>query len=468
MEQLFTKDGRLFLNREKEIDFINEKIKDLSSTVNHEVAGTPSVIYFYGVGGLGKTSLIDQIKRKAEKIDEASLPVALIDFGNNGKYQNKSGKENILKDIVNQLNVDIDVTGKDIDSEDIGESLKNKKRPFILLFDTLESANIENFKWLQEKIVAPLLSGNVLIAYAGRKKGQDSDLFFPWSIRRYLKYFPLQKFNEKQTRDHITRLLKGNSVKIPKDVMELTGGIPGLNEEIADLIVANPDYTSQDYLKHIVENEIFNIDEKWLSFKKDLEYVSILRQFDNRLLDKLIKELGWRKYGEDIRSEKFLIQKMLASTLLENYPDGYGYVFAINYRRMVDNYFRIFKKEEHFKVSKLCYDWYTQEIKDGDGVAIADQIYYLVTAWYDLSQDPDLDRNLPDEFLSIKLPKSENRQKELKKLLVSNLGKLKKSNQKRLFTIVNKIKRVLEGEEFSWFMTQLEIDELQSICDKFV
>lgn len=483
MEQLYTKDKKLFLYREREIDFINEKIKNLTSKSSAKKLSenkplTPSVMYFHGVGGLGKSALIYQIENKAKKVKEIKPSVASINFDNNGRYKNDSGKENILRDIIIQLDIDFNFTREELnpDDESIGEKLtkylKSKKdpRPIILLFDTLESANTENFKWLQENLIAPLLEiSRVMVAYAGRKKGQESSLYFPWSIRRHLKFFPLERFTEKQTRDHINKLFETRDVKVPKNVMELTGGIPALNENIADLIIANPDSNSQDYLKNIVEKTIFS-DKKEISlYREDLMYVSVLRQFDNRLLDFLIKKLAWRKYEEEyIRSEMVLLQKMLDTTLLENYPDGYGYVFAINYRRMVDSYFRNTKREEHFKVNVWCYYWYTQEVDDGDGVAVADQVYYLLGAWYDQHQYSDLDTTLISLPNNFKLPDPGNRRGELEKLLSSNFEKLKVSNPKRLHTIINKIKRVLEGEEFSWFMAQTEIDELQSVCDGFV
>lgn len=476
MEQLFTTDSKVFLNRHKELDFIDEKLKILHSTQMgaKSPGGQPSshfVLYFYGVGRLGKSSIIKQIKIKAKRISNEELPVALIDFDNNGKYKDQHGRDNILREILKQLNITSEINVEDLSAgEDaIGVKLINylKKtkniHPIILLFDTLESASPENFKWLQEQIVVPLLNEwRILIAYAGRKKIIESTLYFPWDIKRHLKYFPLERFTEKQTRDHVRRLLSDETKIIPKDIMELTGGIPGLNEEIVDLIVANPEFGDKEYLQHLIDETIFAGAEGRLLYKKDLIYVSICRQFENRLLDYLIENLTWRKYEDKgIRSGTVLIQKMLETTLLENYPDGYGYVFAINYRRLVDRHFRYKNGIDHLRAHILCYQWYESEVNKGDWVALADQIYHLVGAWYDLSQRIDFDSELVDQ-----LPDSRNRREILKGLIESNLEKLKNNN--RGFTIVNKIKWIFGCEEFSWFMPQAEIDELSRLCDQFI
>jgi hypothetical protein len=471
MEQLFTKEGKVFLNRQKEIEVVDEKLKKL--TKERSVESEPplhAVLYFYGVGRLGKTSLIDQIEIKAKKIENVKPSVVSINFDNNGRYKNQSGKNNILKEIISQLNIEFEFSESDLDSGDelIGVRLINQLKktnyahPIVLLFDTLENASPDNFKWLQEQLVVPLLNEwQILIAYAGRKKSLESQLYFPWDIKRHLKYFPLERFTEKQTRDHIGKLLKDKSKAIPKDIMELTGGIPGLNEKMADLIVANPELGDQVYLQRIVDETIFIGGSDKLAYKKDLMYMSVCRQFENRLLDHLIENLAWRRYDEEVRSGTALIQRLLETTLLENYPDGYGYVFAINYRRIVDRHFRSINRKDHLRVHVSCYQWYENEVNKGDWVALADQIYHLVGAWYDLSQHSGFDDELINKF-----PDTKNRRVVLKNLLRSVLNKL--ANNNRGFTIVNKLKWILEGEEFSWFMPQAEIDELQKLCDNFI
>jgi len=475
MEQLTTREQKFFLNRPKEIGFIDDVLRllSISSGEQHNIEQTPLrfALYFYGVGRLGKSSILGQIYKKAKKEKTLEGSLVFIDFDYKKKYDGLEGRDEILMEFLKQLNVPFDrYQGRASENEDLFISslinyLKETKRVYtlILLIDTLEQVSPENFKWLQEKIIVPFINEfKILVAYAGRKKLIETQLYFPWDVKRYLKNFPLERFSEKQTRDHIRKLLVDEDKQIPKDIMEITGGIPGLNEEVARKI--NTDFSktpvdSQLLLLHIVNNIIFTGKNDTIFYKDDLMYVSVCRQFEARLLDNLVKELGWRNYSEEaVKSATMLIQKMLGTTLLENHPDGYGYVFAGNYRRIVDRYFRDEYPQIHFQAHVICYQWYQKEVEKNDWVAISDQIYHLVGAWHDLSRYTDLDINLINA-----LPEPFDRKDKLVKLLSSTLEKLEDNN--RSFTIINKIKWTLESEEFSWFMSQVEIDELIKLCN---
>lgn len=464
----------VFFNREKELEYIDEKLNILVSNLarnNETDKYFPAhfALYFQGVGGIGKTSMLLQIKDRASK--KGPLGLAFIDFGENGKYKEQSGRNNIVKDIVEQLKIDVKYETDDLDNfigDKIIKQLKTnqRKNSIVLLFDTLEDVSPDNFKWLQEQLVVPLVNEwQVMIVYASRKKIIESNLYFPWDIRRYLKSFSLEPFTPSQTKEHLRELFNDETRKLPKDFMELTGGVPGLNKKLYKLMVANPENPDDlTYLEHIVEETIFTEKGGARLYKNDLLFIAVCRQFENRLVDSLLSsnDMAWRKFDDDIKSTSGLIQKLLTTTLLENYPDGYGYVFAMNYRRIVDRYFRHTNISKHLSMHIYCYEWYEKEVEKGDWVALADQIYHLVGAWFDLSY-----YSIPENELTKhtnRIPNSNNRGKFLETLLKEKLETA--STKDRGATIVNKIKSVLKGEEFSWFMSQSEIDNLINICDE--
>ncbi len=201
-----------FVNREAELELINNAFAALID--NTRILRTP-FIDFYGVKGIGKTTLLRKIEQKCKdqnvsyiwanaSQDLASFSLAIAD-----QIRTKYHLE-FQSSMDNWQNQPISAT----------QSLL-EHGPVVMLLDSVDPSNMEQVKWL-EVILRDLLEEQKLFVVAASKK----KLFFEREVARKLTPIPIGQFNRKSCDLYIESIGSQIDPEIRRIVFEWTRGYP--------------------------------------------------------------------------------------------------------------------------------------------------------------------------------------------------------------------------------------------------
>lgn len=473
----------VFVHRESELKLVSDRLSFLRAG---KVVSEP-VLFFHGVPMVGKSALLQTIKQRAL---QNLIPTALIDFSKGYNELSESGR--LIREILKQWEftsgmVALNTILTEDSSEDAAKKLVQfaiqlhraaRPTPLVLLLDTIETINPDTFSWLQKELLEPILDEEkVFIAIAARAEHIELPVELSWPVSRRTRFATLKVFTGEETKDHYKALLKNDSpTSWQKQLISnpnwLTLGVPGLNE----IAFQHPFESEQEGVRYMVEQVIFKrIAQDDVAETRDLILtMSAFRKFDYRILAQTANHFWSDRYPEASRRVGVqLARKMKATMLLQMRQDGYGYVISPNIRRLLDDYQRYRKKQQHFEVHCLSYNWFKEEVVRGDFVSVADQIYHLAGAWFDLKHDGDQSLKIPDTIPS----DSEDRAKVFSEIINHGLEHI--SDKSRADTQVDKVLNAFQHErrEFSWFLSQGEmalliesfhtrLDEAVQIADK--
>ncbi|MGB5596800.1 MAG: tetratricopeptide repeat protein, partial [Crocosphaera sp.] len=225
------------------------------------------------------------------------------------------------------------------------ESLKLRKKPVVLVFDTYEKVSPDIDGWLWKYLIgnANFIDSNVYVIIAGRnnilkneswrKLQQDTQLIYEGSLER---------FDEEQTRDYLQQININNSDTI-EEIFKITKGLPyyldkirerikrgetidysQLNQDIVSLLLQGLNNTQKQVIsmaaccrwfdkqviKYLIdqkENLYFNsaVDEKincyeWLKKRDFVEYIKGKYRLDDVAKDVFRQEF-WREDKQQFR-----------------------------------------------------------------------------------------------------------------------------------------------------------------------
>lgn len=461
---------QVFVHREDELKLVQDRFSLLSIGK----AVSEPVLFFYGAPMIGKSALLRVIRHRA---NQNLIPTALIDFSDG--YAELLARGHLIQEIFRQWELPACIGASTLISlhnspDDAAEKLiryvrrlqlEARPTPLALLMDTIEIINPDTFSWLQKNLLEPILyEEKVFIGIATRAETIELPFELSWPISRRTRFVMLKPFTAEETRDHYKSLLK-NASPTPwhKQLINspnwITLGIPGLNEEAFQ----HPFETEQDGVCYMVEQVILKrVVRGDLDELKELALtMSSFRKFDNRILAKMANHLWPDKYPDASRRAGVqLARKIKAAMLLEMRRDGYGYVISPNFRRLLDDYQRHRKKQQHFEIHCLAYALFRDEVVRGDFVSVIDEIYHLAGAWFDVQHDKQDELIIPND-----MPKEEDNRIAIFSQIINRALEHLTDKQKANMQ-VDKVLDAFqqEKEEFSRFLREDDIAMLIEIC----
>lgn len=488
--QLFSEAFVPFIGRTNELAEATHRLDQMLSGL--DVADC--VLFIYGVPSVGKTTLLSAIQREASK---RNIPSALINFDKEARcanntildnhYDGSTGLVHLAQDLLDELARTGDllptspILSEQIDPSDASKKFLDYSRtlyrftqnhPFLLIFDTIEDSDPNTILWLQSEVIEKFVNEfHTLVVFASRTSPNTTrrDLIYP--LERRAKVIHLLPFNESDTELQIEKIGAKDILPLPvRDIYKYTGGLPGLNDSaIRRLADRHPIESLLPFLVDIVfERLAHRVREKEeKDLKPEILSVSPLRQFDSGLLSRIVNLLWPNKYAEgSFKQIRELVSDLQETRLVGGHPDGYGYVIPSELRVVLDYYWQQIQLEKHFQVHKIAAQWFLEQVKAGDFVAIADRIYHLGGLQRDIQKNPNLSHHLESELLpnpaAIDLLKT-----ELKEVLDA----LQKKNEqsKRSFDYVNQILRILNQPEFSviFEFAPSTLEQLKLLCQNF-
>lgn len=395
-----------FIDRERELAEVN----DLLLTLKRGDPINFPIREFAGIGGIGKSWLLQQICLKCETI---SAPFIFIDFAQatiaSSLQENwQVSMRELIKDILHQLTVfsqnnetrtSLEGLISDISNSmsastglqeaydplslDVIEHLldlfKFSRFSGTLLFDSLQQVPKEMLEYIGQEIVFPLSdTGRILLVFGTREK---IDWGAPkYKIWRRTKSCFLNEFSPEET----SAQLAGTSFQnLAKEIHSVTNGHPASNDIVAKILdhieqVENRKVSRElfgDYearlvatvVDKVIQQEIVVPDRLFKAFC----ILSVLRRFDldvpREFLDRINPAVDWVTTSAPTMN---LFHEMINATGYVVRLDVDRNCYAINtfVRKTLSLYLRFFEPNEYLNLSRAALAHYERRLDKSHAV----------------------------------------------------------------------------------------------------
>ena len=380
-----------YVNRTKELAEVRERLE----LVRRGGLLFEAVLEWYGVPGIGKTTLGQMIGKLCSEID---VPFARLDFRpeeNTRALLYADEPLLILEDLINALGTqepsefreklaryheaDEEYLRQERHKRVIGAFLDDidrllAKGPMVLLFDTTDQAAPETTTWLEENVLSPLcLTGKCLIIWTGR---------FPqrwkrFEVRRRVVSEKLGPLTPEDTEEQVGP--EGTRI------YALTRGHPLGNEEVAEVVWrykaegrAAPDL---ELINVLVDRVIDRYVMKGIEddLKAAFRVLVVVRQFDVTILRQLLS--NFLKEFKGLREPLFLsiLGRLKGTYLVEWDPVRKGYAIDPTIRRILALQLCYNHPKRYLQINDMAADIYAEWIKkvqENRSVYVVERLYH--------------------------------------------------------------------------------------------
>mgnify|MGYP002344289608 FL=1 len=388
------------VNRFEEINLFEDyflKLRNKSNTAK-------SIIDFWGIPGIGKSTLMHEIMEKslANKHE-----IVFIDFKDVFLGANRISYTKSCEMIFTELNKKIlssphrqatnlfslQVTEKSINdlTLDFVNSTKkylflHEKRFLIFLFDSTEYCRPDVFHWLEKTIFSPLTSTKkVFIVLAS----QSQNKWRTFDVKQQLIEWHIQPFNTNSVRKQIG--YDGNSAnELASRIFELSFGIPACNAlvykavenvyEKKGIMAAFSDTKKAKYVHDEVQFFYRHTVRKLTpELKYVLRIVSQLKWFDYALLREILVSTRPESYTSGKASKYRDITRQLEETKYISWDiQNRGFAMDFTMRKILSLDLKLNHKTLFIQVQKIVLQWFKRltDQYNSSYLFFLDLIYY--------------------------------------------------------------------------------------------
>ena len=282
----------LFVNRESELQLIEDSFRTLLN--RKRLLRTP-IIEVQGVGGIGKTSLLKQVKQRC---NETQLPYIWVDVS-----QNPSG---IAHEIITQVKK---YTQEDKVSLELSPvhatKVLLKQGPVVMLFDCVDAANEEQLGMI-ETLLRDLIDDEKLLVVLTSKK------VLPFqqerTVARKLTTLPLKALDRKNCEFYLNHLASPIEPEVRDLIFEWTRGYPLAMHVMAQAISSGLDPRTEqgqrDFLSLLTDQVInqqvlANVKaEERVRYFSAIQLFAIPRRFNLVIMQDMIE-----KFASELKRE---------------------------------------------------------------------------------------------------------------------------------------------------------------------
>lgn len=403
-----------FVNREYELDIVKERV----DIIRYGGTVFQALINFFGVIGIGKTMLVQEIYKRMRA---QGIPCALVDFARDDKYRHPiRGSVTLLEDVAASVAGRVELQPlafqdlcvgfwKEYRAERPESSLLEQRDrvteaflayadrllrhvgrvPMVLLFDTTEAGEQEVLDWLEREVFIPLLrTERAVVVIAGR---------VPWrlkefQVRRRTYQYRLEPFGretaEKQLREyrHLT----------PK-IIEVTFGHPDANRRLVEKVYeleqkegpfspqqfdAHKALLVRDLVEELIDSRV--LADMPVEVRQALHLIAPLRQFDvsalRHMLTLFLPEEFGKKSGHYFLT---MIRRMVETTVVEWDSAHKGYAIDPTARRMLALDMQLHRPDDFIDVDEeaiILYDDWIQRIPEARSRYLVEKLYHTAEA----------------------------------------------------------------------------------------
>ena len=364
----------IFINRETELKYINNVFATLSD--KKRLLRTP-IIDFYGVGGIGKTVLLHQVRQRCQ---DAQLRCIWVDLN--------KGLHDFSREIVHQVQqYSRSLTFEISDNNAVYQSISAtrillKRGPVVMLFDSIDANNDEQVEWI-EMLLRDLSDDNNLFVVLASKRAlsfQNDRL-----TTRKLTPLPLQPFDRQSCDAYLNTISNQSEPEVRDLIFSWTRGYPLALQVMTEAVNSGLDPRKQQDQKEIIslltaqvfhENILAHVDPVERGrYETILSLLSVPRHFNLFIMQDLIET-----FAPDLKLENSLAyfglpKEINQITEILNWNSAYaGFSVGVPVRAICLLRLRIEQPEMYYEAHRFLAQTYKQLATD---VAGADQVRCL-------------------------------------------------------------------------------------------
>lgn len=378
-------DNHTFIDRSDELDIISH----LMSRLKTDASITHPIREYVGLGGVGKTALLQEIRKLAVK---QGVLVSYLDYPSLSSVS----AEGKISEIIHRVGSDLKVvpnnsaTGLptpviDSSSGDInGEYIKRIQELFcVVILDSLNLAPLEVLQGLAEKFLFPLAeTGRTLIVLGSRKRLQWGNPNF--RLMRRTRSTALLTFPASYTAQQLDPFSN-----IVQEIQRVTCGHPEANDIVSRIL----DYAQNlnildehsfgDYESRLVSGIVEQVIQKRaiipVELFKAFSYLSVFRIIDVDLPTDVLSLVDENKKWSDPMEVIQLIREMQDKTDYVVSPNAIDAGYRINefVRMTLSLHLRFFRPEEFLNISRIAVSYFERKFyKD------VSQVHFLIEKIY--------------------------------------------------------------------------------------
>jgi hypothetical protein len=419
-----------FVDRTEELQFIERMV----DRVRLEGSVFPSLVNFFGLRGIGKTILFDQLR---ERLTGADVPCALVDLAEDKYYLPEQGLSEVLRDLVADVTASVDLVPREFHQElrrfnsvleetrdeegqykDDDESCFYRAEqsnrvidafmgyvdsllrdgPVVFLFDSADRASGEIVGWdederpvtffdqLESTILSRLLCTNRVVAAVASQSRMRWKRF---EVRRRLQEYQLGTFSVDDIREQMPQY-----EHLAGKIIRLTFGYPMGNAALAEELQAIERQKRRpvdepifdEYRTQLLDELVGNlIDEVVMKdvlakLKRAFRVLAVFRRFEIATLRDILPQF-LPEFGE-LRSADYLslIGRMVGTTLVEWDPTRRGYTLNAVLRRIMSLHVLLCNKDRYLEINEAAtklYDELIESAEENRGCFILEKLYHL-------------------------------------------------------------------------------------------
>ncbi len=294
-----------FINRDSEMRLIQEAFDALMDS--ERLLGTP-IIDFFGVGGIGKTSILRQIEYMCNK---RGISHIWLDASTSKSKFVQSVSRQMKKYTVTTERIagDGSESFHAISAQAIRHLLA-KKPPLVVLVDSVDIANEQQSGWIEPMLSDVIEDTNLCVVLASR---QQLSFERDRSMARKLTPFPLKPLNQASSELYLKRVGQRIPAETRKIIFEWTHGYPlAMNTMVQAIGAQHFDFQNDEdqrklveiITKRVIDDEVLAKVEraKLARYKESLGLLSFPRRFNLLIIQELFEKFR-PSFVSDYRSK---------------------------------------------------------------------------------------------------------------------------------------------------------------------
>ncbi len=377
-----------FVNREEEQQLVARCVHD----IQHGIAVSKCIINFYGLPGIGKTALFQQLRQNVaaeQSFVTLAINLAMLEHGESLEQAKHQFLQALLDpaqlfdapdELVQRLEqMPLDDAQLNLLVEEIVAHLSSLNRPLLLLLDSWDDVPDALFAWVERVLLLPLLHTERLIAVLSSRTALRWRQF---GVRRRVQSVMLTTLDVEATRQQTG--LDDSSVQ---QVFALTCGHPFANEVALNHLSSGPaseknlDGHAPDVATAIVDALLERtLTGRATEFKRIFEVLALFREFDIDTLRTFLPRF-LPEYANYSQSALLASLKSMQEARLVGWNnEKRAYEIDPTVRRILVKALRLNDPERYALIRAAAVEYYTTLIEDVSG----SRNTYLLEYYYHL------------------------------------------------------------------------------------
>lgn len=366
----------IFVNRRDEI----EKVVNLSRA---DDSSPKTIINFYGVPGIGKTSLLHQIRKElSDEVDSLFVDFApLAEHREEPLAQRKAHVLHTLvtstspqffpEDLRPKLEQLTHARTKPSDDEDdeldrlVVQAITSRQKSVVLFFDTCEQVSDAIFAWLERRILLPLIEENhanhpTVAVLASRNVLR----WRHYAVRRKVDPIELKPLDEQATHAQVFPPEPHNDEQQAQAsrIYQMTFGHPSSTEYVVTKSETPLDFNEQEApLRRSIVDELLKRAYVPDDIRRVVETIALFRDFDIHTLRDVLPHCLPKTYKDKTQADYYnLLKQLLETHLIAWNNDRHAYVMDSTIGRIIEFGLRVYDARYYDAVNTAACNYYSR------------------------------------------------------------------------------------------------------------